>query len=157
MARCTVDRIVLLSLALTGTATFFGCAAAGVAGDVVGSSIDTTQQAFRAGKSDTYINANWQDVVGAMRRTCEKLSLIPIKEESHPEQLKVKYHDDRAQEVTITIVRRTQTMTELHVDVGFFGPEGLGRLVLREMAHELPRSLTDRRLDPDEEAAPAQK
>ena len=45
-----------------------------------------SQQAFRAGKSDTYINANWQDVVGAMRRASDQLSLIPIKQESHPEQ-----------------------------------------------------------------------
>jgi hypothetical protein len=126
-----------------------GCAAAGVAGDIVGSSIDTTQELFRAGKADTYANTNWQDTIGAMRRGTDKLGLHPEVEHAHPEQLKVIYQDDRKQEVTITIVRRTETMTEVHVDVGFFGPEGLGRLVLREIAKEMPKALTDRRFEPD--------
>ena len=153
----TPYRILLLSLALTTTATFLGCAAAGVAGDIIGSSIDTTQELFRAGKADTYVNANWQDVVVAMRSATDHLSLKVQEERPHPEQLKVIYHDDREQRVTITIVRRTHTMTELHVDVGFFGPEGLGRLVLREMAHELPHAMTDHKLEPDEEAPASQK
>ncbi len=144
--------MVVLCLAVGGAAMVMGCAAAGVAGDIVGSSIDTTQQMFRAGKADTFVNANWQDVVRAMRQAADKLTLHAVKEYAHPEQLKVILGDDRQQEVTITIVRRTPTMTELHVDVGFFGPEGLGRLVLREIAKELPKALTDRKLEPDEEA-----
>ena len=138
--------MIILAAACTG-----GCAAAGVAGDIVGSSIDTTQELFRAGKADTYVNANWQEVVSAMRKAGDDLSLHASYEHAHPEQLKVVLRDDRKQDVTITIVRRTEKTTELHVDVGFFGPEGLGRLVLREIAHELPRSMTDRELRADEE------
>lgn len=157
MGLSTAYRIVLLSVALAGAATFGGCAAAGFAGDFIGGTYDATQQLFEAGKADTYVNANWQDVVAAMREASDKLMLHAVKEHAHPEQLKVVLQDDRKQDVTITIVRRTNTMTELHVDVGLLGPEGMGRLVLREIAHELRDSMTDRRLEPDEDAPPAQK
>ncbi|MGN6368358.1 MAG: DUF3568 family protein [Phycisphaerae bacterium] len=155
MGLSTAYRVMLLGAGLMGAATFAGCAAAGFAGDFIGGTYDATQQLFQAGKADTYVNANWQDVVAAMRAASDKLMLHAVKEHAHPEQLKVVLQDDRKQDVTITIVRRTNTMTELHVDVGLLGPEGLGRLVLREIAHELRDAMTDHRLDPDEETPPA--
>jgi len=140
---CAGCRILLLSLAATTAAFIGGCTAAGVASDVVGSSIETTQQLFHAGKADTFINANWYVVIAAARRAGDKLKLHIQDESPHPDQLKLRLCDDRKQKVTITIVRRTETTTELRVDVGLFGPEGLGRLVLRAIAQQLPKSITD--------------
>lgn len=128
-----------------------GCAAASIVGDVAGQAVDTTQQLFRAGKADTYLNARWEDVTGATRKAAEKLAMHYHREVDHPEQVKYVVMDDREQKVTITVVRRTALATELHVDVGLFGPEGLGRLVLREIAHQMPGALADQRLNAEVE------
>ena len=116
-----------------------GCAAAvPVAGDVAGTAVDKTSEVFRAGKTESYQAVSKEEVIAAIRRAVEKMHLQPDHEEWHPDQLKLIYHDLRKQIVVVTAVRRTDRATELRVDVGLFGPEGLSQLVMREILHELP-------------------
>jgi len=116
-----------------------GCAAAaGVAGDVASSSIDTAKEAFNAGKAEMFVAVPWEQSVEGVRHAAERLTLTTVREQGHPEQRKLVFKDDRGQEITVTVVRRSETMSELRVDVGLFGPESEGRLMLRELVRELP-------------------
>ncbi len=115
------------------------CAAAvPVASDVAGAAIDKTSGIINAGKVQAHQLIPIDDMIAITRRAAAELDLQPISEEKHPDQLKLIYQDMRKQLITITLVRRTHTATEIRVDVGLFGDYGMGELVLRQMLHDLP-------------------
>jgi hypothetical protein len=65
--------------------------------------------------------------------------LKPVKEEENPEKRKreMLFVDDRGQEVTVTVIRRTAVMTELRVDVSVMGTDGIAELMLKRTLEEL--------------------
>ena len=127
------------TLLLAGAVLLPGCAAAvGVVGDVGSGAVDTTQKVFNLGKVDAFVRAPWQDVITAAHQAAAHLALKSVREEPHPEQRKLVYTDDRKQEITITVIRRTADATEIRVDVGLFGPGGLAQLTLQEILRGLP-------------------
>jgi hypothetical protein len=115
-----------------------GCAGlATVAGDVAGSAVDKTYQLARTGKAESYQPLPIDQVITAVRGAAEGLDLAPVREEKHPDQLKLIYKDQRKLEIVVTVVRRTSRATEIHVDVGLFGVEGMGQLMLRQILRNL--------------------
>jgi hypothetical protein len=116
-----------------------GCvAAAGVVGDVATSTVSAAKEVFTAGKAEMFVAVPWEKAVEEVRHMAAKLALKTVREVGHPEQRKLVFQDDRGQEITVTVVRRSAQTTELRVDVGLFGPESEGGLVLRELVRQLP-------------------
>ena len=114
-----------------------GCEVASAAGDIAGSSYGAIETLVRAGKVERFAGASEADSIAAAERTAAFFQLKYISTETHPDQEKLTYTDERKQEVVITLVRRAGNMTEIHVDVGLFGPDGMSRLVLDRIAMEL--------------------
>ena len=137
--------VLLLSIAAAG---LYGCAAsvAPVAGDVAGSAIEKTGDVWRTGKTDAYEPVPLDDAVASVKKAAQDLELTPDRQEKHPDQLKLIYHDQRKQEITVTVVRRTGRLCEIHVDVGMLGVQGAGRAMMRQILADLPgANPTDKR------------
>ncbi|HVX86909.1 MAG TPA: DUF3568 family protein [Phycisphaerae bacterium] len=135
-----VAAALLVLSAAAAIITLPGCEMASAAGDVVGSSFDAIQTAFRAGKLDRFGNVSIQDSIAATRAAGDDLQLKFVRTVIHPDQQKIIFQDMREQDVVVTLVRRTGHMTEIRVDVGLFGPEGFSRLMLDRIIAHLPRA-----------------
>lgn len=131
-ARCGALAILLGCLGLAG------CEVAGVVGDAAGSVVGAAQSLANAGKQNSFANVSWDHIIAAARRAANDLALTYIKEEIHPEQRKLVFQDDRKQEVVITAIRRTSTVTQVRVDVGLFGENGLARLTMKKIVENIP-------------------
>ena len=130
-----------------------GCAGfATVASDVAGTAVDKTYQLARTGKAESFQPVPIDEAIAAARTAASDLSLSTLREQPHPDQLKLVYKDQRKQEIVITLVRRSPTVTEIHVDVGLFGVEGMSQLTLRQILHHLAISSTTQ---PGEPSPPA--
>jgi len=99
---------------------------------------DKTHDLFSMGKSETHQPVSLEEAIATTRAAAEALDLAFIREEKHPDQLKLIYRDARKLDITITLVRRTQHATQMRVDVGMFGDAGMGDLVLWQIVHGLP-------------------
>ena len=120
-----------------------GCAGfASLGGDAAGELVSTTSAVFHAGKCEAFVAAPWEKMVAAVEQAAGELALTPVKEEHHPEQRKLIYRDDRKQEVVVTVIRRSKEVTELKVDVGIIGVEGLGRLMLQKTLSEVGQAMS---------------
>ncbi len=115
-----------------------GCAAASVAGDASGEVLGKSEELIRRGKVETDQPVPIADAIEIVQRAADELKLNSAGHEKHPDQVKLIYRDDRKQMVVVTIVRRTEVLTEIHTDVGFLGPESLGRAVMRQILDDLP-------------------
>jgi hypothetical protein len=107
-----------------------GCEAASAGGEAVGSAFDALDAALRAGKTDRFSNVPVDHAIAATKKASEQLGLKFVRVEVHPDQQKITYKDDRGQEVVCTLIRRTDRMTEVKVDVSLLGPNNMSRLVL---------------------------
>jgi hypothetical protein len=94
---------------------------------------------YENGRIKSYELAHYQDVVEATRRAGEALSLKLQKEATNAEQSIFYYVDDKNQKVKVTIEPRTDTLTHIDIDVGFFGPKGLALVVINQIVTEITR------------------
>jgi predicted small secreted protein len=134
-------RSIGAALLLSGALLLAGCvAAAGVASDVSSTAVDATEKLATTGKAEAFVRASWERTVESVHRAADNLALKTVREKSHPEQRKLVYTDDRGQEITITVIRRTAATSEIRLDVGLFGATGLGQLMLKEIVRDLPAS-----------------
>lgn len=116
-----------------------GCAAvAPVATDAAGTAIDKTGDLIGRGKVESCQVASIDEATATVRKAADELDLKYEREKKHPDQLKLCYIDLRKQEIVVTVVRRTPHMTEIHVDVGLFGPESMAQLMMRQILSDLP-------------------
>jgi hypothetical protein len=113
-----------------------GCEGAGAIGDIYYAAKDVSEM----GKAENFVLAPWDQALDSARATAVRFNLTPVKEETHPEQRKLIYKDDRNQEIFITVIRRTESVTEVKVDVSLLGPENFAKLFLQEMVKPLPAS-----------------
>jgi hypothetical protein len=125
-------------------ATILGALLVGCAGPVpvspntAGAAVDTTQDLFRAGKAETHQPVSLEQSIAAARAAAQELDLKLIREEPHPDQIKLIYRDSRKLNITVTLVSRTTRATQMRVDVGLFGDAGMGELVLWQIVRGLP-------------------
>ena len=94
---------------------------------------------YENGKVKSYELAHYQDVVEATRLAGEALSLKLQKETTNADQSTFYYIDDKKQKVKVTIEPRTDTLTHIDIDVGFFGPKGLALVVINQIVTEITR------------------
>lgn len=120
-------------------ASTYGCTACMVssAATVGAGAADAGVTHFDMGRVKRFEIARYEDVIEASRRATEDLSLDLKKEKLEENRASFSYLDDKDQRIDLLIERRTETITYIKVDVGIFGPQGLGLLVLNQILHEL--------------------
>jgi hypothetical protein len=92
---------------------------------------------FEMGKVTRFEIAQYEDVIEASRLAAENLSLDLKEEKIKGNRASFRYFDEKDQKIDLLIERRTDTITFIEVDVGIFGPQGLGLLTLNQILNEL--------------------
>ena len=130
-------RWIKLGVIMLGFPLLGGCVAAiGAIADVP-SAAEAGVGLVERGKVAEIDNATLPEVVAAVRLAAANLGLSETVDRGDAFERTLKFHDERNQELAITIQRRTEVLTLTHLDVGLFGPMSLNRLMLDEIVAEL--------------------
>lgn len=97
---------------------------------------------FEMGRVTRFEIAQYEDVIEASRLAAENLSLDLKEEKIEEDRASFRYLDGKDQKIDLLIERRTDTVTYIRVNVGTFGPQSLGLLMLNQILHELPEHAT---------------
>ena len=116
-----------------------GCTAClmGSAGPAGAGATEAGVTRFEMGRVTRFEIAQYEDVIEASRLAAENLSLDLKEEKIEENRASFSYLDDKDQRIDLLIERRTDTVTYIKVDVGIFGPQGLGLLMLNQILNEL--------------------
>jgi hypothetical protein len=128
--------LAVLCILLAGT---YGCTAClvGSAATVGAGAAEAGVTRFEMGRVTRFEIAQYEDVIEASRLAAENLALDLKEEKIEENRASFSYLDDKDQKIDLLIERRTDTITYIKVDVGIFGPQGLGLLTLNQILHEL--------------------
>jgi hypothetical protein len=136
---------LLLAVLFILFASTNGCSTAcivGSAATVGAGAAEAGVTRIEMGKVTRFEIAQYEDVVEASRLAAENLALDLKKEKIEEDQASLNYFDDKNQRIDLLIERRTDTITFIQVDVGIFGPQGLGLLMLNQILDELAEHKT---------------
>ena len=130
--------LAVLCILLAGT---YGCTAClvGSAATVGVGAAEAGVTRFEMGRVTRFEIAQYKDVIEASRLAAENLSLDLKEEKIEENRASFSYLDDKDQKIDLLIERRTDTITYIKVDVGIFGPQGLGLLTLNQILNELAK------------------
>jgi len=92
---------------------------------------------YESGKLKSFEVARYEDVVEAARRAGEALSLELRREATEVNKATLYYIAGEKEEVKVLIERRTDTLTYIQIDVGFFGSKGLALVIINQIIHEI--------------------
>ena len=95
---------------------------------------------LHAGQGETFCIAKYDDVVAASTRAGEVLSLDAKQKKVEQDQTFFRFYDATRERIDLFIVRRSETLTSIKFDVGWFGSVALGRLMTRQIISELSKS-----------------
>ena len=126
-------------------ASSYGCTTACLVGSAATVGAGATEAGvtrFEMGRVTTFEIAQYEDVIVASRLAAENLSLDLKEEKIEENRASFRYLDDKDQKIDLLIERRTDTLTYIRVDVGIFGPQGLGLLTLNQILSELAEDET---------------
>jgi hypothetical protein len=120
-------------------ASTYGCTACivGSAATVGASGAEAGVTRFEMGRVTRFEIAQYEDVIEASRLAAENLALDLKEEKIEENRASFSYLDDKDQRIDLLIERRTDTVTSIKIDVGIFGPPGLGLLTLNQILNEL--------------------
>jgi hypothetical protein len=125
----------LAAFALTGG----GCAGVPIAtvGTVAGlaaSTVDTGADLYKLGKLDAADLATFDEVIAATKSAATEMRFALKGVTATPVGFcRLVYADDQGGQLTVTIQRRTATLTRTRIDVGLFGSEPTARLFLARL------------------------
>ena len=92
------------------------------------------------GKGETYWIARYDDVTSAAVRAAEVLSLNVTEKNIGADRTFLRFTDLTDNRVDLVIQRRTETMTSIMFDVGWYGSTTFGRLLANQIIFELQDS-----------------
>jgi hypothetical protein len=92
------------------------------------------------GKGESFWIARFDDVTAAAVRAGEALSLEFKEKKIDKNRAFFHMADVTGEEIELTVARRTDTMTSVMFDVGWFGSVAFGRLLANQIIFELHRS-----------------
>jgi hypothetical protein len=101
------------------------------------------------GQGSRYCMAAYDDVVAATLRAGEALDLTAREKNLGTNRAFIRFTDEAHDRVDITIERRSNTMTVIRFDVGWFGPTAFGRLVDQQIVAGLREPASAAELQPD--------
>ena len=99
----------------------------------VGTNVPTVFSSTGSGEGDSAWYARYEDMLQATLDAGENLSLELIEKTIGTDQSVLNFIDDQGSKLDITIERRTDSVTRVHFDVGFFGSTSMGRLMARQI------------------------
>ena len=135
----TSKKAVMLAVLCILLASTHGCTAClvGSAATVGAGATEAGVTRFEMGRVTRFEIAQYEDVIEASCLAAENLSLDLKEEKIEENRASFRYLDDKDQKIDLLIERRTDTLTYIRVDVGIFGPQGLGLLTLNQILNEL--------------------
>jgi len=92
-----------------------------------GSAAPVASNNLGGGRGETFWVAQYRDVIKAVLQASENLSLKLIEERIEQDQAFFRFQDEKAERIDLHIERRTDTMTYILFDVGWFGSAALAR------------------------------
>ena len=92
------------------------------------------------GKGESYWIAKYDDVTAAALRAGEALSLEVKEKKIETDRTVIRFSDGQDKKIDLVIDRRTDTMTSILFDVGWFGSVAFGRLLANQIIDELKDS-----------------
>lgn len=129
--------IGLVLAAVTGCAVCLSPLVLGPSAAVGSTAGEAGISRYENGKVKSFELARYEDVVEATRRAGAALSLKLKKESGNAEQSTFYYVDDRNEQVKVTIEPRTDSLTHIQIDVGFFGSKGLALVMINQIVNEI--------------------
>jgi hypothetical protein len=120
-----------------------GCAAAplamiGTAFGIAGSAVSTGSDVYKSGKLDSSELGSFDDVRAAVFLAADELRLTTLYETPGTPTRVIRFADDQAATIDVTLDPRTPMLTGLRIDVGLRGSEPTARLILRRARAHLP-------------------
>jgi len=92
------------------------------------------------GKGESFWIAKYDDVIAATSRAGEALSLELKEKKIENDKTFFRFYDAKKERIDLFIERRSDTMTSIKFDVGWFGSVAFGRLMARQIIFELDES-----------------
>lgn len=92
------------------------------------------------GQGESFWIAKYDDVIAAILRAGEALSLNLKEKRTENDQTFFRFYDDKRERIDLFVERRTDTMTSIKFNVGWFGSVAFGRLFARQIIVELNKS-----------------
>lgn len=119
-------------------ASLGGCTGVELPALSAGASVAQSGSAFyQRGKAQLFELATFQNAVEASRRTAGAMALHELSSDERPGYAKLRYEDERGLTMTVTVDRRTATVTRLEASVGTFGNQALVTLFLARVRQAL--------------------
>ena len=134
-----VVRLILLFIVLTFNVGCLSPIAISTMG-TVGSDSPVVFHNSGRGKGEIFLIAKYDDVITATSGAGEALSLELKEKKIEKDQTFFCFYDSTKERIDLFIERRSDTMTSLKFDVGWFGSLAFGRLMVRQIIDELSDS-----------------
>jgi len=109
-------------------------------GGAAGGVAPATSDYRGAGKGESYFIARYEDVIQAVLKTGEVLSLELKEKKVDQDSASIEYYGGKENKINLLIERRTKTMTSILFDVGWSGSIAFGRLMARQVIVELDKA-----------------
>ena len=106
----------------------------------VGSDAPVVFNRLRGGQGESFCIAKYGDVIDATLRAGEALCLEVKEKKVEKDQTFFRFYDAKKEKIDLFIERRSETMTSIKFDVGWFGPIAFGHLMTRQIISELKQS-----------------
>lgn len=106
----------------------------------VGSGVPVVFHDSGRGKGESFWIAKYDDVITAVVSAGKALSLELIEKKIENGKTFFRFYDAKKDGIDLFIERRSDTMTSLKFDVGWFGSAAFGRLMVRQIIDELSDS-----------------
>jgi hypothetical protein len=110
------------------------------AGGAAGGAGPSSSNYLGRGRGESYFIARYDDVIKAALRAGELLALEIKEKKVEAQKTSLQYEDGKANKIKLLIERRTDTMTSILFDVGWFGSVAFGRLMARQIISELDQA-----------------
>ena len=117
-----------------------GCTSTLIVGGMSSASSGATSVSGSGTKVESYQIADYKTVISATLQAAETLALNVKKENIDIDRSLFRFSDNNDRAVDVIIEQRTETMTYIKVNSGWFGPLGMGRLLMRQILVELGAS-----------------
>lgn len=117
-----------------------GCTSTLIVGGMSTASSGATNVSGFGTKVESYQIADYKTVISATLQAAKMLGLNVKKETIDIDRASFRFSDNNDRTVDVILEQRTETMTYIKVDSGWFGPLGMGRLLMRQILAELGAS-----------------
>ena len=114
-----------------------GCTTPLIVGGMSSASSGATSVSGSGTKVESYQIADFKTVLSATLQAAKALALNVKEENIDIDRASFRFSDNSDRTVDVILEQRTETMTYIKVDSGWFGPMGMGRLLMRQILAEL--------------------